>query len=122
MDAEAVPVIGTDEIAARSAMCIGPLLGFSTRYALKLWMDENHVSISGARRRRIGHAVIPDDLRDEIFRSQIHIDGERLDTCQSLKGIAQMLGVELGEEATIYAIEDLRESYSKKHIDIAWRQ
>jgi hypothetical protein len=79
-------------------------------------MDEKRVLISGARGRRIGHAAIPDDLRDEIFRSQIHIDGERLDTYHSMTGIAQMMGVELGEEAIIYAIEDLRESYSKGHI------
>jgi hypothetical protein len=75
-------------------------------------MDEKRVSISGASGRRTGHAAIPDDLRDEGLRSQIHIDGERLDTYQSLTGIAQMLDVELGEEAIICAIEDLRESYS----------
>jgi hypothetical protein len=69
-------------------------------------MDERHASIYGASGRRTGHAAVPDDLRDEMFRSQIHNDGLRLDSYQSLTGIAQMLGVEPGEEAVICAIED----------------
>jgi hypothetical protein len=104
------------KIAPISVRCIGPLLDFSTRYALRIWIDEKRVWISGASGRRTGHAAIPDDLHDDIFRPQIHIDGARLDTYQSLTGIAQLLGVEPGEEAAIYAIEDLRESYSKEHI------
>jgi hypothetical protein len=111
-----VAVIVTDEMAPISRMCIWPLIGFSTRYALKVWMDENRVSISGSSGRRTRRAAIPGDLRDEIFRSQIHIDGERLDRYQSLTGIAQLLGVEPGEEAIICVIEDLRESYSEQHI------
>jgi hypothetical protein len=78
-------------------------------------MDEKRVSISGASGRLTGHAAIPDDLREEILRSEIHIDGAGLDSYHSLTGIAQMLGVELGEEAIIYVIEDLGESYSKEH-------
>jgi hypothetical protein len=79
-------------------------------------MDEKRVPISRASGWRTGHVAIPDDLRDEIFRSQVHIDGERLRSYQSLTGIAQLPGVDPGEEATIYAIEDLRESYSKEPI------
>jgi hypothetical protein len=58
------------KVALISAMCIGPLLGFSTRYGPRIWMDEKRVSISGPSWRLTGHAAIPDDLRDEIFRSQ----------------------------------------------------
>jgi hypothetical protein len=36
IDAEAVPAIVTDEIAPIPARCIGQLLGFSTRYALRI--------------------------------------------------------------------------------------
>jgi hypothetical protein len=36
---------------------------------------------------------------------------------QSLAGIAQLLGVEPGEDAIICAIEDLWEAYSRQHID-----
>jgi hypothetical protein len=103
------------KIAPISARGIGPLIDFSTRYAPRIWVDERRVSIYGASGRRTGHAAIPGDLRDEICRSQIHNDGVRLDTYQSLTGIAQLLAVELGEDAIIYAIEDLRESYSREH-------
>jgi hypothetical protein len=51
-----------------SAKGIGPLLDFSTRYALRIWMDERRLSIYEASGRRTGHVAIPDDLRDEIFR------------------------------------------------------
>jgi hypothetical protein len=69
-------------------------------------MDEKRVSIYGASGRRTGPAAIPDDLRDETFRSQIDNDGVRVYRCQSLTGIAQLLAVEPGEEAVICAIED----------------
>jgi hypothetical protein len=104
------------KIAPISVRCIGPVLDFSTRYALEIWMDAKRVSIYGASGRRTGHAAIPDDIRDEIFRSQIHNDGVRLDTYPSLMGIAQLLAVGQGDEAIICAIEDLRESYSKEHV------
>jgi hypothetical protein len=60
-------------------------------------MGGKHVSISGASGRRAGLSVIPGDLRDEMFRAQTQIDGERLNTYHSLTGIAQLLGVEPGE-------------------------
>jgi hypothetical protein len=63
------------KIAPISARGIGPLLDFSTRFALTILMDEKRVSIYGASGQRTGHAAIPDDLRDETFRSQIHNDG-----------------------------------------------
>jgi hypothetical protein len=115
--AEAVSVLVTEEMASVSAMCIGPLIDFWTRYAPRMCMDEKRVSISGASRRRIGNAALPSDLHDETFRSQIHVDGGRLYEHQSLTGTAQLPGVEPGGEAIIYAIEDLRESYSKEHIE-----
>jgi hypothetical protein len=52
------------------------------------------VSISEQSGGRIVHSGIPDDLRDEMFRAQIHIVSDRLDTDQSLRGIAQLLGIE----------------------------
>jgi hypothetical protein len=87
----------TDETAPFSARCIWPLICFSSRHPLGVWMDEKRVWISGPSGRRTGHPSFPDDLSDEIFRSQIHIDGERLDTYQSQTGIAQLLGVEPGK-------------------------
>jgi hypothetical protein len=59
IDGEAVAAIPRDEMAPISAMCARPLMGFSPRHALGVWMDEKRVSISGPSERRTGGSALP---------------------------------------------------------------
>jgi hypothetical protein len=79
-------------------------------------MEGKRVSISGASGRRTGHAAIPDDLRDEIFRSQIHIDGERLDTYPSLMGHCTVAGCRARRRGNDLRHRRLAGIVSKGHI------
>jgi hypothetical protein len=59
IDVEAVAAIIRDEIAPISVRYIRPLIVFSSRHALGVWMDEKRVSISGPSRRRTGDSALP---------------------------------------------------------------
>jgi hypothetical protein len=91
--------------------------GLSSGGSMVVWRDGEGISISGTSGRRTVHSPIPDDLRAEMFRAHIHMDGEQPDTHPSLAGIAPLHDVDPVEEASIRAIEDVRESYSKQRID-----
>jgi hypothetical protein len=59
IDVEAVEAIITDEMASISARWVRPLIVFSSRRALGVWMDEKRVSISGPSERRTGDSALP---------------------------------------------------------------